>query len=94
MSKLYAGTAIKGLSSAAKALDGEIGWDEAAVNVTGSVVKGAAVDVASTAVIDAVGTATAGSAIAGTAVGAAAIAAAPVVVPLAIGAFLFSLFDD
>ncbi len=92
------GVAFKGISSAARALDGEIGWDEAAADVAGAYVTGAVVDTASTAAIGAVGSAVtstaAGSALAGTAAGAAVAAAAPIAVPLAIGAFLFSLFDD
>lgn len=98
MSKENIGVTFKGISSATRALDGEIGWDEAAVDVAGAYVKGAVVDTASTAVIGSVGSAVtstaAGSALAGTTAGAAVAAAAPIAVPLAIGAFLFSLFDD
>lgn len=98
MYKGNTGVAFKGISSTAKALDGKIGWDEAATDVAGAYIKGAVVDTASAAVIGSVGsavTATAvGSALAGSAAGAAVAAAVPIAVPLAIGAFLFSIFDD
>lgn len=98
MYKGNTGVAFKGISSAAKALDGKIGWDEAATDVAGTYIKGAVVDTASTAVIGSVGSAVTstavGSALAGSAAGVAVAAAAPIAVPLAIGAFLFSIFDD
>lgn len=98
MYKGNTGVAFKGISSTAKALDGKIGWDEAATDVAGTYIKGAVVDTASTAVIGSVGSAVTstavGSALAGSAAGAAVAAAAPIAVPLAIGAFLFSIFDD
>ena len=98
MYKGNTGVAFKGISSTAKALDGKIGWDEAATDVAGAYIKGAVVDTASTAVIGSVGSAVTstavGSVLAGSAAGAAVAAAAPIAVPLAIGAFLFSIFDD
>ena len=88
----------KGISSPARVMDGEIGWDKAAADVAGAYVKGAIVDTASTAVIGSVGSAVTstavGSALAGSAAGVAVAVAAPIAVPLAIGAFLFSIFDD
>ena len=98
MYKGNTGVAFKGISSTAKALDGKIGWDEAATDVASAYIKGAVVDTASTAVIGSVGSAVTstavGSALAGSAAGAAVAAAAPIAVPLAIGASLFSIFDD
>lgn len=98
MYKGNTGVALKGISSAARVMNGEIGWDEAVADVAGAYVKGAVVDTASTAVISSVGSAVtstaAGSALVGTAAGAAIAAAAPIAVPLAIGAFIFSIFDD
>lgn len=98
MYKGNTGVAFKGISSTAKALDGKIGWDEAATDVAGAYSEGAVVDTASTAVIGSVGSAVTstavGSALAGSAAGVAVAAAAPIAVPLAIGAFLFSIFDD
>ena len=66
MYKGNTGVAFKGISSTAKALDGKIGWDEAATDVAGAYIKGAVVDTASTAVIGSVG-----SAVTSTAVGSA-----------------------
>lgn len=95
MYKGNTGVAFKGISSTAKALDGKIGWDEAATDVAGAYIKGAVVDTASTAVIGSVGSAVTSTAVGSALAGSAAVAAAaPIAVPLAIGAFLFSIFDD
>ena len=45
MYKGNTGVAFKGISSTAKALDGKIGWDEAATDVAGAYSEGAAAGV-------------------------------------------------